>query len=418
MTILVIGMGFVGLTAALGFAEKGFSVFGYDIDPKRSETIRSGHVPFLEPELQEALERHLNERFEVLAGIEDLPTEPDCVFFCVGTPCDETGAADLLYLNDAASAVSSKCSASLFVVKSTIPPGTTERVFLPRLRAAGITNSVVVNPEFLREGKCWSDFIHPDRIVCGLEAGDTRAEKMLSAIYAPFYAPLHFISRSTAEFIKYLSNCFFANQISFSNEMALVAEAVGSIDVGTAFRILHEDSRLDGAGVCHYLYPGCGYGGYCLPKDTMAMLQNARSNGYEPSILAATVRLNESMPRLSAEKILRRMKNLDETIGILGLSFKPDSDDVRDSSAAKIIAELVEAGCRNIRAYDPVANENFACSYRLPVRYCNSAEELCESCRTVALVTAWTEFADMNKRYPAVNWIDCRYFFDGMGRIP
>ncbi len=418
MTVLVVGLGFVGLTAALGFAEKGVRVFGREIDWERAETIRSGKLPFAEPGLEDALKRHLGELFTVPERPEDLPEAPECVFLCVDVPCDETGTADLRRLISAAESAAPVCGGSLLVVKSTVPPGTTDETLVPRLRAAGITNSVAVNPEFLRDGKFWQDFIEPDRIVCGVADGDRRAVELLSRLYEPFGAPIHFTARRTAEFVKYLSNCLLTNQISFSNEMALIADAVGGVDVKEAFRILHEDRLLRGAGICHYLYPGCGYGGYRLPKDAAAMLQSARSRGCEPSLLSAAIRLNDAMPRLTAEKILRHAGSAAEPIGILGLSFRPDSDNVWDSPAAKIIALLLRVGRTDIRAYDPAASRRFAQSYHLPIRYCASAEELCESCRTVALVTAWSEFAGLNKRYPAVNWVDCRYFFDGTEGTP
>ena len=411
MTIVIIGLGFVGLTTALGFADKGFKVYGYDINKSHTDKIANGEVPFLEKGLPEALNRNLGSNFIVLRNINELAVDPNIVFFCVGTPCDESGRADLKYLKSAIDSIFDKVNPQcLLVVKSTVPPGTTKNEVVPYVRSKGLVCSIAVNPEFLREGRCWQDFMEPDRIVCGINDNAQDIRKLLNEIYTPFDAPIHFVTPNTAEFIKYLSNSMLASLISFSNEMAAAAEAAGDISIGEAFKILHEDNRLSDSGISQYIYPGCGYGGYCLPKDTVALIQSAKGNGFTPKILQEVVQLNESMPRLTAEKIIRKTKSKADKIGILGLSFKPNSDDVRDSSAAKIIKALHEEGYWNISVFDPVANCNFDKEYKLPINYCSSIEEVCVSSSVVALVTIWSEFKDINKKYPDVEWVDCRYF--------
>ena len=413
MKIAITGLGFVGLTTALGFADKGFDVAGYDIDLERAAKIRDGAVPFFEPELEQALKRTLGVKFTVASAAQEAAKDADAVFFCVGTPCGDDGKADVKYLLSAIDGVVETArSDCVFVVKSTVPPGTTVNAVLPYIRAKGFNGTVAVNPEFLREGYCWKDFMNPDRIVCGCDENATNAINLLTALYAPFNAPVHFVSPNTAEFIKYLSNSLLASLISFSNEMALIAEAAGGIDIAKAFKILHQDKRLNGAGINNYIYPGCGYGGYCLPKDTVALAANAKTNGFEPRILDGVISLNNDMPRMTAAKIEKVVGGKDEKIGILGLSFKPNSDDVRDSPAAKIIACLIEDGYRNIYAYDPQAIDNFREVYKFDLTYCDNKERLCEECETIALVTVWKEFASCNRLYGGKKWIDCRYFLN------
>jgi UDPglucose 6-dehydrogenase len=218
------------------------------------------------------------------------------------------------------------------------------------------------------------------------------------------------VDTNTAEFIKYLSNSLLASLVSFSNEMALLADAIGGIDTAKAFRILHDDRRLAGAGINAYIYPGCGYGGYCLPKDTAALDAAAQRKGFTPRILEGVISLNEEMPKLTAQKIAQASEGNGDRIGILGLSFKPGSDDVRDSSAAKIIAALIQYGHRSIYGYDPCAMHEFEAVHGLPITYCATAQELCETCGTVALVTAWDEFAGIDKLHPHTRFVDCRYF--------
>ncbi|GHU41363.1 UDP-glucose 6-dehydrogenase [Clostridia bacterium] len=411
MTILIVGLGFVGLTTALGFADKGFQVFGYDSNRTHSDKIHSGEVPFVEPGLPEALGRNLGANFKVVENMDEFTAKADIVFLCVGTPCDESGRADLNDLKSGIDSIADKVNAEgLLVIKSTVPPGTTQKEIIPYVRTHGLKASVAVNPEFLREGWCWSDFTKPDRIVCGIDEGRVIARTLLSELYAPFDAPMHFVTPNTAEFIKYLSNSLLANLISFSNEMAGIAVAAGDVSLGEAFKILHEDNRLSGAGINSYIYPGCGYGGYCLPKDTTALIQSAKSNGFEANILQEVVTLNESMPRLTAEKIIRKTKDKTDKIGILGLSFKPNSDDVRYSPAAKIIEQLLVFGYQNIYVYDPVANDKFKEYYKFPLHYCPTKEDVCSICSVVALVTIWREFKGINKIYPHIVWEDCRYF--------
>jgi UDPglucose 6-dehydrogenase len=411
MRIAVFGLGFVGLTTALGFADKGFSVYGYDINKERCAEISGGKVPFFEPGLDDALVRNLGKTFTLVNSAIDAAYKSDICFFCVGTPGLPDGSADLEHLLFAIDRVLDIVSqVCVLVVKSTIPPGTLSERVTPYVRAQGANNPVVVNPEFLREGRCWDDFMNADRIVCGVT--DDAAKSVLAELYMPFGALLHFVEPNTAEFIKYLSNSLLATLISYSNEMALLADAVGGIETARAFRILYEDRRFAGAEISTYIYPGCGYGGYCLPKDTAALDAVARSRGFTPRILEGVISLNNEMPELTARKIVRAVGKKTEKIGILGLSFKPGSDDVRDSPAVKIIRALIRDGYINIYTYDPLAMREFQNTYRLSITYCKSAHEVCKTCDTVALVTAWEEFKGIDKAFSDTRFVDCRYFLE------
>ena len=415
LKIGVFGLGFVGLTTALGFADKGFEVRGYDPDKIKFNKISNGNIPFLEPGLDEALIRNLNKTFFPVNSAPDAAKESDVIFFCVGTPCGENGKADLSYLFSALDSILPVLvdgKYRVLVIKSTVPPGTAQNDILPYLHEKGIAAacSLTNNPEFLREGKCWEDFIQPDRIVCG--TSDKRAAETLQALYHPFNAPVRIVSLNTAEFIKYLSNTLLASMISYSNEMSMIADSIGDINTKQAFHILHEDKRLKGSGIASYVFPGCGYGGYCLPKDTQAMAAKAKQYGITPNILNEVIALNEKMPSFFVEKI-KKIAQKDKTIGILGLSFKPDSDDVRDSAAAKIISLLLKEGFTKINAYDPAANQAFGTLYQFQnVNYLSNKDDLCQMSDVLVLITAWEEFKKLRHKYQNKEWVDCRYFLE------
>jgi UDPglucose 6-dehydrogenase len=414
-TITVFGLGFVGLTTALAFAEKGNNVIGIDVDSERTKIIRNGKIPFVEPGLDDALKEHLNHNFQLSSDPKEAAKESDFLFLCVGTPSGAHGEADLQYIFSALDMCMEVLEDGKFrtiVIKSTIPPSTTQERIIPYLVEKGFIPgedfSVANNPEFLREGKSWEDMMNADRIVCGIS--DNRSEKMLKNLYAQFDAPFFSVSHNTAEFIKYLSNTMLATMISFANEMSRIADAIGDIQLKDAFNILHLDRRWHDNTMSSYVYPGVGYGGYCLPKDTKAMAEIAVAKGYQPDILNNVIEVNRDMPRYMTEKI-KENANPHNKIGILGLSFKPGSDDVRDSSSAKIISLLIQSGYENILVFDPVANDSFARLYNFDnVVFCNSAENLCEESDVIALATAWEEFIGINKKYPDKQFLDLRYF--------
>lgn len=413
--VTVVGLGFVGLTTALGFAEYGHKVYGIEANEARLNTIRSGKLPFLEPGLDEALTRHLGKNFIPTTDWETAVADSDYVYYCVGTPYGEDGQADLTYLYAAIEQTLAAIHDDRFrvlVTKSTIPPSTTQGRILPFLRERGMAVperlGVANNPEFLREGHCWEDFTHADRIVLGVS--DPRSEEMLRRLYARETAPICCVSLNTGEFIKYLSNTSLACLISYANEMSLAADAIGGIDVASAFRILHMDKRWQTGGIRSYFYPGCGYGGYCLPKDTNAFHAVARSVGFDGEILGQVIALNDAMPQAAAKRIAAAAgDDRSVCVGILGLSFNPGSDDVRDTPSAKIIQALNDLGYENILAYDPAAMEEFQSHYAaLRCRCAGTYGELLEQAAAVAITTAWPMFQDVRDKTDAPV-VDCRY---------
>ena len=383
LVITVLGLGFVGLTTASGFASKGFNVIGYDIDEPRLNLIKQGIVPFHEPNVTTT-------GIKIADSLEEATKNSHIIFLCVGTPQADNGAVDLSYIEQALLNIKAPQNC-LVVIKSTVPPGTTANL-KSKYKLAN-------NPEFLREGYAWEDFINPDRIVCGVT--DDHSKNLLEKIYKPFDAPIYFTNLNTAEFIKYLSNTMLATMISYANEMSIIADSIGDIHTKEAFSLLHKDKRLAGSGISSYIYPGAGYGGYCLPKDTKAM---AYVGGKHSNILNQVIATNETMLQINLSKITKHCKNKDTAITILGLSFKPNSDDVRDSVSAKIIKALLEQGYKNITAYDPLAMDEFNKHYQFDIKYMQDTTTLGQ---VVVIATAWEQFKTLD--YTGTKLVDLRY---------
>lgn len=410
--ITVFGLGFVGLTTALGFANFGYKVYGVDIDEERKNLIRQKRIPFLEEGLDTALANHLGRNFTVEDNIKKAIENSEFIFYCVGTPYGESGEADLNYLFAALDETLisfSKDKKYILVTKSTIPPGTTLEKVIPYIEQKGykVGQEILVanNPEFLREGHCWRDFIYADRIVVG--CNDVEGIERLKELYKPFCIPFYGVSYNTGEFIKYISNAILATMISFSNEMAIIADAIGNVDIKQAFQILHMDNRWNNCNMTTYVYPGCGYGGYCLPKDTNALYAVSKQKAVEAKILKSVIEMNNNMPEYIVKKITKRISKNDR-IGVLGLSFKPGSNDVRDSVSAKIIMNLIKKGFKNILAYDPVAIKEFEDYYSVNINYSTNIEEFVIEADIIIILTAWEEFRIVKESYPE-KVIDFRY---------
>lgn len=417
MIISVLGLGFVGLTTGLGFAKKGFKTYGFDVNQKRMEDLKNHKIPFHEPYLKEILEETNHKTFFLEADFELAIQESDAVFLCVGTPEKEDGSADLGFLFSAIEQVLSinTDKFQVIITKSTVPPSTVTTEVIPFVNSfiaekKGRKVGFASNPEFLREGYCWEDFITPDRIVIGVE--NEASKEILNQIYQPFEAPIHFVSYNTAEYIKYLSNTLLSTMISYSNEMSMIAEAIGEIDIQKAFKVLHEDKRWYGqpAGMKGYVYPGCGYGGYCLPKDTAALVSISEKNGFSPPILKANIQINQKVKSFLVNKIVEEQP-LGVKIGVLGLSFKPESDDVRITPSKDIIDGLISEGIHNISAYDPIAMPEFQRFYpQLPIKYSDSLEKLIDEVDVLVLLTGWKEFKEEKDRIKEKKLYDFRYY--------
>jgi len=413
--ITVVGLGFVGLTTALGFSHKGFNVYGFDIDRSRCDLLKSGRIPFHEPHLGDVLRSSLNDKFFIEDSLEDCLNKSAVVFYCVGTPAKESGEADLTQLLQAIEDTLRYVRENdykVLVIKSTVPPSTTRDRILPFVESKGFEVGrdigLACNPEFLREGKSWEDFIEPDRIVIGQY--DDRSGQAVKDLYEPFGAPIFRVSLNTGEFIKYLSNTLLATLISFSNEMSMVADSVGDIDIPLSFNIAHMDKRWSGnpANMTSYLYPGCGFGGYCLPKDTQALYAKARALNCSSDLLGSVLNINSEIKKFVVDKV-KKVSSKDDYVGILGLSFKPDSDDVREAPPKEVIELLLDEGFNKIVAYDPLATENFRQSYSLPIEYAGSIEEVVRRAKVLLILTAWKEFADRRELYRDRTVLDFRY---------
>jgi len=412
--ITVIGLGFVGLTTALGFADKGFKVFGLDNDRNRFKSLSKNQVPFFEPNLESKLIEHSDKKsFELSNNLNYSIKESNVIFVCVGTPQSENGSVSLDYLFVALRDILENINDNqerVVVIKSTVPPSTCNKVIQPFIKENNVNNSfisIASNPEFLREGFAWNDFLYPDRIVIG--ASDEFAKNILNNIYKPFNVPIHFSNTSTAEFIKYLSNTLLSNLISYSNEMSMIAHTIGSIDIKYAFNVLHQDKRWSGmpANMSSYAYPGCGYGGYCLPKDTEALIFKANEGGYKAKLLREVQNVNFEIKTFVALQIMNICKPSD-VIGILGLSFKPNSDDVRDAPAASIIKILNDSGFNNVIAHDPLAIDEFKGAYpRLSINYQNKASDVLDLSTIAVILTGWDEYKIYSKEKDKI--LDFRY---------
>ena len=413
--VAVIGLGFVGLTTALGFARKGFTVRGFDTSTRITKGLRAGRLLFYEPHLPEQLQALAGKRFFICGSLAEAVADADAIFYCVGTPQSRNGAADVSFLQRAVSdtmkALPPKRKPTL-VIKSTVPPGALARSIVPLFARAGRTIGrdigLANNPEFLREGLAWEDFIRPDRVVIG--AGDDLSFNAVAKLYRPFRTRICRVTPGTAEFIKSVSNALLATLISFANETSMVADAIGGINVKAAFQMLHLDRRWAGepAKMTSYFYPGCGFGGYCLPKDIAALRHTARAAGVKAEVLRGVISSNDAIAKHFVRKIVRATSPRTR-IGILGLSFKPGSDDVRETPAARIIELLLKHRRKKLVAYDPMANESYRRVYHHPIKYADSLAKAVKPAETIVVLTAWPEFRAAKKQFAGKPVFDGRY---------
>ena len=413
MNIAIIGLGFVGATTAVGLAEVGHKVYGVEKSRERLEKLSRGELPFLEPGLDVALHKHIGKNIFFSSTLKDIP-KVDAVFFAVGTPSDSSGKVDLTHLESALSEVIDwleveNNTKAILIIKSTVPPGTLRDDIKPMFVSRKTVPEMASNPEFLREGFAWNDFMFPDRIIIGVES--ERAEKVLKEIYDPFKVPHVIVDTQTAEFIKYLSNTMLSTMISFSNEMSMIAFHVGGIDIRKSFQVLHKDKRWSGspAGMSSYVYPGIGFGGYCLPKDTIALSRKAKDHGFGTAILNAVIETNQKVKSHIVDQVRTNITK-DRKIGIMGLSFKAGSDDVRETVSKEIIQALLADGYTKITAYDPVSNKSFHELHNLDIQYSETLEELAAHADDFLLLTSWPEFKEKESLFDGKKILDFKYF--------
>ena len=390
--ISVIGAGYVGLVTAACFAELGHNVKLIEISPDRVNSLQSGIMPVAEEGLPELWERHYKEgRLSVTTDYAQGLADSEFAFIAVGTPSANNGKPDLKWVQSVAKSIADTASSPLIIVlKSTVPIGTADIVsgILARHCRNGYNFPVVSNPEFLREGIAVHDFMHPFRVVVG--SYDQDAINAVAELYESLNSPLITCDNRTAEMSKYASNVFLATRISFINEIALLCDEYG-VDVKKVAQITGMEPRC-GDG---YLGAGLGWGGSCLPKDVRGLIHMAKTRKVPTPLLCAVQHINEQQPQLVIDKLQRLIGSLeDKTVGLLGLSFKPDSDDMREARSLLVIKLLEENGC-NIRAYDPLAMETTA-GFFPDVTYCADAYEVAAGSDALILVTEWDEFKELD----------------------
>jgi len=384
MEICVIGAGYVGLTTAVCFAEMGNKVRIIDIDKEKIEKIKKGVPPIYEEGLEEMLKRNIGR----IKATHEYEFDEKIIFICVGTPSLPDGKIDLKYVINAVEEVAKKMQDdSLIVIKSTVFPGTTEKILLPLVKKYGKKFSIAMNPEFLREGQAIYDFMNPDRIVIGVL--DEKAEKILRELYKPIKAPLLVMSPTEAEMVKYASNSFLATKISFANEIGNLCKILG-IDVYKVMEGVAKDHRISP----HFLNAGIGFGGSCFPKDLKALYAGAKERGYDMRLIKAVLDVNEEQPLRLVKLLEKHMSIEGKTIAILGLAFKPNTDDIREARSIPIIKELLRRKAI-IKAYDPMAMENMKKIFP-DIIYCKSKEEALENADACLILTEWKEFEEID----------------------
>ncbi len=398
MHITVVGTGYVGLVAGAGLADFGMQVICVDKIEEKIETLNRGEIPFYEPGLKELVERNrANGRLTFSTDLAGAVEQSLVVFIAVGTPSDGQGGVDL----SAVEAVARELGRNIqdykvIVTKSTVPVGTNRWIksVIQEELPSGVEVDVVSNPEFLREGSAVEDFMRPNRVVIGSDSDLALA--IVKDIYRPLYlieTPFLVTGLETAEMIKYASNAFLATKISFINEVANLCEAVGA-DVHQVARAMGLDRRIGPK----FLHPGPGFGGSCFPKDTEAFARIGRDNGEPQRIVESVIEVNRAQKRRMVEKIASALSGelKGKVVAILGLSFKPNTSDIRETPALDIVHGLVSKGA-SVRAFDPAAMEEFARALpHLEVEYCSDAYEAAQKADATVVVTEWNEFRNLD----------------------
>jgi len=433
MILSVVGLGYVGLTTAVCFAQKGIQVLGVEKDRSKLDKIRSGEPSFHEEGLAKLLEDNLGQSFHIGDDVHNAVKNSQITLVCVGTPT-VNGKIDLSGVLGALKEIVAEVCASkkfhVIVIKSTVVPGSTDSVFREFIEqefnlTVGQDIGLCVNPEFLREGSAVQDFMEPDRIVIG--SSDKKSENELIEVYEVFKpTPLLFVSNTTAELIKYTSNSFFATLISFSNEISNIAEHLPGTEINTVLEGLFLDRRItkskeggnfERPDLISYIRPGIGFGGSCFPKDIRALASCAEGVGVTPKLLKSVLEVNEYQPQniLSlGEKAYGQFKN--KSVGVLGLSFKSNSDDIRESKSIDLIKFLLLKSA-NVFAYDPMAMPNTKeLMQDYDIHYLDTLTDVVSMCETVFVCVDWQEFHQLSELVesikPNLNIVDAKLFLD------
>lgn len=396
MDIAIVGTGYVGLVSGTCFAEMGVNVTCVDVDTSKIEKLKQGIIPIYEPGLEDMVHKNVEAgRLHFVTDLASVLDEVDVVFSAVGTPPDEDGSADLKYVLEVARTIGRNMNKYLVVVtKSTVPVGTAQKVKTTiraelDKRGVNIDFDVASNPEFLKEGAAIKDFMSPDRVVVGVESN--RSREIMARLYKPFMLSsdrIIFTDIPSAEMIKYAANSMLATRISFMNDIANLCEIVGA-DVNMVRKGIGSDTRIGKK----FLYPGCGYGGSCFPKDVKALIKTAEQNGYDMRVLKAVEEVNEAQKSILFKKLQKHFGDdlAGKTVALWGLSFKPETDDMREAPALVLIDKITKAGA-TVRVYDPIAMDE--CRRRVgdKVTYCKDMYEAVVDADALLLVTEWKEF--------------------------
>ena len=395
MNIAIVGTGYVGLVSGACFAEMGIDVTCVDINPEKIKCLLNGEIPIYEPGLDDLVKRNVEAgRLHFTTDLTTCLDNVEVVFSAVGTPPDEDGSADLQYVLEVARTFGRNIKKyTILVTKSTVPVGTAKKVKAVieeelTKRGEQIDFEVASNPEFLKEGAAIKDFMSPDRVVVGVESD--RAKKIMERLYRPFQMNnyrLYFMDIPSAEMTKYAANAMLATRISFMNDIANLCDLVGA-NVDMVRKGIGADTRIGSK----FLYPGCGYGGSCFPKDVKALAHTAREYGYTMGVIEAVEAVNERQKEIVVKKLQDKLGTLrGKTIALWGLAFKPETDDMREAPALVVIEKLLEAGA-SVKVYDPVAMDE--CRRRIGDRvvYCKDMYDVVIDADALAVLTEWKEF--------------------------
>ena len=395
MNIAIVGTGYVGLVTGTCFAEMGSHVTCVDVDTQKIQKLQSGIMPIYEPGLEELVKRNVEfGRLSFTTDLTEVLDDVEVVFSAVGTPPDEDGSADLQYVLAVARQFGRNINKyTILVTKSTVPVGTARKVKaaiqeeLDR-RGVSVPFDVASNPEFLKEGAAIKDFMSPDRVVVGTES--EKAREVMTRLYKPFLINnfrVIFMDIPSAEMTKYAANAMLATRISFMNDIANLCERVGA-NVDSVRKGIGTDTRIG----TKFLYAGCGYGGSCFPKDVKALLHTGLDNGYHMEVIEAVERVNERQKSIVYDKMLSAVGTLSgKTVAIIGLSFKPETDDMREAPALVVIDRLLKDGA-TVRVFDPIAMDE--CRRRIgdSVTYCKNLYDAADGADVFALLTEWRQF--------------------------
>ena len=395
MQIAIVGTGYVGLVSGTCFAEMGAHVTCVDVDAQKIEKLKNGIMPIYEPGLEELVKRNVGfERLKFTTDLTEVLDDVEVVFSAVGTPPDEDGSADLKYVLAVAKQFGQNINKyTILVTKSTVPVGTAKKVKAAiqaelDKRGVNIPFDVASNPEFLKEGAAIKDFMSPDRVVVGTES--EQAKEVMTRLYRPLMLQnfrVIFMDIPSAEMTKYAANAMLATRISFMNDIANLCERVGA-NVDSVRKGIGTDSRIGSK----FLYAGCGYGGSCFPKDVKALVHTGMDNDYHMEVIEAVERVNEKQKSIVYDKIIKMAGPIKgKTIAIIGLAFKPDTDDMREAPALVVIDKLLKDGA-NVRVFDPIAMNE--CKRRIGdvVTYCTNMYDAADGADIFALMTEWHQF--------------------------